>query len=502
MLCLFSNGAETETTLKEAYKIYVTAENGQVGSSAELILNMKNRTAISTWVCTLVLPEGVTFREASPYYDSGRYPEGNAPIFNTTVNNDGSVFFTCTLDGEDKPTFSGTDGAVAVVTVDIASTVAPNNYDIIIRDAKLLEPNDATYVYDEQKFTWTIEENAVTYGTITFDLNGAVNDEGVPVVIDPITVPVGDPVFAPEDPVWTGHTFTGWEPVVPETMPEGGLTCVAQWEIQKLNVFIVEAPEGAVTVSDMNPEYGSSVTITINEIPGQVLESLLVNQVDVTENMTGNTYVVDNIEYDVYVWARFRTTHQIIAISQEYTPFSCSEDLDFTDSDLKAYIASGFNKANNQAILVRVTDVPANTGVLLMGQVGETYNVAVNQSSTYYVNLFKPFIERGWLTPTDETGANYNYVFGEEEGDPGFYPLIGTNGVEMPGCSAYLQLPASEVQAGVKVSFIMEEDVIDGVSSVAAFQDGENVMYNVAGQRLSKMQKGINIVGGKKILVK
>ena len=41
---------------------------------------------------------------------------------------------------------------------------------------------------------------------------------------------------------------------------------------------------------------------------------------------------------------------------------------------------------------------------------------------------------------------------------------------------------------------------IEGDSQLTA--DGGQGIYNLAGQRLRKMQKGINIVGGKKILVK
>ena len=49
------------------------------------------------------------------------------------------------------------------------------------------------------------------------------------------------------------------------------------------------------------------------------------------------------------------------------------------------------------------------------------------------------------------------------------------------------------------------EETITGVESVPEVQEvqgGQKAIYNLAGQRLSKMQKGINIVDGKKILVK
>ena len=44
-------------------------------------------------------------------------------------------------------------------------------------------------------------------------------------------------------------------------------------------------------------------------------------------------------------------------------------------------------------------------------------------------------------------------------------------------------------------------DLIDGISSLKE-KEGVAEIYNIAGMRLSKMQKGINIVNGKKVLIK
>jgi hypothetical protein len=43
----------------------------------------------------------------------------------------------------------------------------------------------------------------------------------------------------------------------------------------------------------------------------------------------------------------------------------------------------------------------------------------------------------------------------------------------------------------------------DGIKGVVADKSGQAIsIYNLAGQRLEKLQKGINIVNGKKVLVK
>ena len=58
-----------------------------------------------------------------------------------------------------------------------------------------------------------------------------------------------------------------------------------------------------------------------------------------------------------------------------------------------------------------------------------------------------------------------------------------------------LNLPA-------RIRIMPVEDVITGVSLTPALSEEEGAIYNVAGQRLNKMQKGINIRNGKKVVLK
>ncbi len=51
-------------------------------------------------------------------------------------------------------------------------------------------------------------------------------------------------------------------------------------------------------------------------------------------------------------------------------------------------------------------------------------------------------------------------------------------------------------------SFVLNFDDVDMIQTVEAAQSESSVIYNLAGQRLSKAQKGVNIINGKKVLVK
>ena len=76
----------------------------------------------------------------------------------------------------------------------------------------------------------------------------------------------------------------------------------------------------------------------------------------------------------------------------------------------------------------------------------------------------------------------------------GFYKAAGT----IAAGKAYLQITGEAPVKGF--TFIFDDDA-DGIEGIDGFDASESI-YNLAGQRIQKMQRGINIVGGKKIAVK
>ena len=158
-------------SLVDAYQIYVTAAaNGKTNATAVLTLNMQNREAIATWNCTVALPAGVTYVDGSVAIVDGRYPEGYNANLTATVNADGTVKFVC--EGAEGVALTGTDGAVATFTVQIAGTVAPDDYNVVVKAGSLLEePNNDTHTDGkDREFKWTIEQGEDP--GVKGDLNG------------------------------------------------------------------------------------------------------------------------------------------------------------------------------------------------------------------------------------------------------------------------------------------------------------------------------------------
>ena len=134
-------------------------------------------------------------------------------------------------------------------------------------------------------------------------------------------------------------------------------------------------------------------------------------------------------------------------------------------------------------------EVAAGTPVLLKG----TSASATLTIGTGYQNtnpLGTTALTGTYLAKTID-GAT-DYVLGIDGGVVGFYHWDSNN---LAANRAYVDTPA-----GVKGFVLKFDDDPDAIKTLFDSPlKGENI-YNLAGQRISKMQKGINIVNGKKIL--
>jgi biopolymer transport protein ExbD len=158
-------------SLVDAYKIEVNAANGKTFGTAELKLTMKNRNAITFWGCILTLPEGVTFVDATT--SGGRYPEGIGAEFTPTPLEGNKVQISCLLDGA---AFTGTDGEVATVTVQIDGSVEPGEYVVTVTNVTMEEYRETgdgvNHTGKDFEFKWTIEQGEDPTPSIPGDVNG------------------------------------------------------------------------------------------------------------------------------------------------------------------------------------------------------------------------------------------------------------------------------------------------------------------------------------------
>ena len=107
------------------------------------------------------------------------------------------------------------------------------------------------------------------------------------------------------------------------------------------------------------------------------------------------------------------------------------------------------------------------------------------------------------LNPKNELNSvgfywmKWSYI---EDKDSGKRILVGGEPFINGAHKAYLALDEQPAGHEIKNHFLFNE-ISSGIENVEQ-EEGVKTIYNLAGQRLTKMQKGINIVNGKKVLVK
>ena len=111
-------------------------------------------------------------------------------------------------------------------------------------------------------------------------------------------------------------------------------------------------------------------------------------------------------------------------------------------------------------------------------------------------SLPKSLLKGNYVAQTlTQGGTTKKYTLVSQNENMVFSVFDGTIDVKANQC--WLEYDMTDVS---KLVLYFDETVgIHGTPSMA--QDNSMCIYNVAGQRLSKLQKGINIVGTKKVLV-
>lgn len=143
------------------------------------------------------------------------------------------------------------------------------------------------------------------------------------------------------------------------------------------------------------------------------------------------------------------------------------------------------------------TTIPANTPVVVASAsaVDETfYERSTANEDSYTAGLLTGVYTATSIAASTETVKNY--VLQTQDEKQAFY-LVDTDFTATPN-RAYLTL--NTASAPKRLEFGTHSSAINGVAIEDELSKG--TIYNVAGQRMQSLQKGINIVNGKKVFVK
>lgn len=188
--------------------------------------------------------------------------------------------------------------------------------------------------------------------------------------------------------------------------------------------------------------------------------------------------------------------------------FSADVNLTLPDG-LKAHFCT-YLKEVDEGLAIKILNIDGkvinqNTGVLLSGTPGETYQLRYTSEagSATEGNKLVPVVESTHVEPVVGEYTNYIMQGGrfikikqEEAGD---------ETIKMPAHRAYLPLLTTAVGEAKSIVLLWDDGFVTGVERMRNVENeimrNESV-YNLNGQKLSAPRKGINIINGRKVIVK
>ena len=186
-----------------------------------------------------------------------------------------------------------------------------------------------------------------------------------------------------------------------------------------------------------------------------------------------------------------------IKLNKEWTTLTSAYNLDFSDVDgLTAYTAK-YNKANDAVALTPVKRVKAHTGLILKGEAGNTYTLPILASNEEGLdeatdNQLVDCVDALW-----STGRDNDYFLSNGE-----FVKSAKDGWTLPGKS-YLYISGGRSNASgspLRVYVDNTATAINGITTNPVVKD--EAYYNLQGVKVQRLQHGVFIHNGKKVVLK
>jgi hypothetical protein len=291
-----------------------------------------------------------------------------------------------------------------------------------------------------------------------------------------------------------------------------GETATLVWTVKKDHCSVPKpytVQNGTVTASKTSSiAANEEITLTITPDNGYQLGSIAVkdaNNTNVNLSGTGNTRTFSMPASNVIVSATFtmQSTGDVTAYigSTGKATFSYNEPLNFAGvTGMKAYIAT--TVSGNQVTLTQVTGtVAAGTGLVIISDNGGSGSFDIPSVATgdsYTNNLL---VAGNDQTLTLSNSYTDYVLIADTDGLAVFAEVWSSDHLPtIESGKAYLHVPTSANARTRSLSIVISNGTT-GISSVENEQ-GENVIYNLRGQRVENPTKGLYIINGKKVLIK
>lgn len=152
-----ANAQNTDLTALDNIIYLVPNSSVTIGKEGKLSFWMKNTADIRGFECKLYLPEGVTVAKSAKGKIQGslsesRLPEEDEHTLSFSEHDDDGAYIRVLCGSEYEETFTGNDGELFTLQVNVASNMMPGTYPVVLKYEKLSE-NDIRNFYEHENIT-------------------------------------------------------------------------------------------------------------------------------------------------------------------------------------------------------------------------------------------------------------------------------------------------------------------------------------------------------------
>ena len=282
--------------------------------------------------------------------------------------------------------------------------------------------------------------------------------------------------------------------------------------VESIGAYAFEACSSltSVTIPNSVTTIGGNAFIwcsNLNNVTVYLEDPITINS-STFSNSTNATLYVPIGSKDSYLAANYwKNFKNIIEMGDDITissvgmgTFCSTHPLDFSGTDgIKAYIVSAFKPSTGEVTLTRITDVPANTGIVVKGD-ADTYSIPWGAGETVVANMLVGVTENTVLNKVN--GDYTNYILAKKNGNLGFYAV--SDGSTLSAGKAYLPLPTAQLpsNAGARQMTMVFDDETTGIQQNISRTELNSDYYDLQGRRVSMPTRGLYIVNGKKVVIK
>ena len=417
---------------------------------------------VATINYTLKAPEAPTFSVAA-----GGVAEGT--LLTLTVG-DGGTKVVYTTDGTDPNASSDEySSAIAInnpTTIKAASVDEGNNLSAIVTNAYTIVVTKEITLWSED-FSDYSADDVPSDGTYSYECADGASTTKI----------YGEKLAGGTSPELLVNKSGYFQATIPLDNISGNL--ILTYYTNNTNLTVSSTTEGVTLTGNINPIGSKSKsTVTINGVTTG-MKSLVIKFV-----ATGGNCRLDNIVLKANM--QF-STEPVTVSAVGYATYCSANALDFTGSEVKAYVGT---VSGGNLTFTPVTEVPANTGLLLYKEGGATVNVPVIASADP--------VGENCLTGVNEATAidPEDYILNKVGENVGFYKAGSFT--SLAAHRAYITaLAATKIK-----NFVLNFDETDGIVEIMRNGDNEKMsaIYDLSGRRVVKPTKGLYIVNGKKVV--